>query len=112
MEITFRTKRVQNDCSTLSRAKRRWGTQRGELVVRRLAELRASRTLAIVQKLPQARCHQLGQNRKGQFAIDLGHPFRLIFRPTNDPLPQTDDGSIDLARVTAIQILEVVDYHG
>ena len=45
------------------------------------------------------------------FAIDLVHPFRLVFEPNHDPLPRRKDGGIDLEQVTAIKILEVVDYH-
>jgi len=36
---------------------------------------------------------------------------RLIFAVHHDPLPRKDDGGIDMQRVTAIMILEIVDYH-
>jgi len=35
-----------------------------------------------------------------------------VFGVANDPVPRREDGGIDLERVTAIRILEVVDYHG
>jgi proteic killer suppression protein len=35
----------------------------------------------------------------------------LIFRPAHNPVPKKDDGGIDLAAVTAIEILDVRDYH-
>ena len=75
-------------------------------------ELRAADTLADISTLPPARCHQLSGDRAGQFAVDVRHPFRLIFEPAHDPVPRKEDGGIDLPRVTAIRILEVTDYHG
>jgi proteic killer suppression protein len=75
-------------------------------------ELRAADTLADISMLPPARCHGLSGDRAGQFAVDVQHPFRLIFEPAHDPVPRKKDGGIDHARVTAIRILEVTDYHG
>ena len=55
--------------------------------------------------------HQLKGNRDEQFAVDLVHPYRLVFEPNHDPLPRKEDGGINLEQVTAIKIMEVVDYH-
>ena len=61
--------------------------------------------------MPPARMHELKSNRDEQFAVDLVHPYRLVFEPTHDPLPRKEDGGINLEQVTAIKIMEVVDYH-
>jgi proteic killer suppression protein len=53
----------------------------------------------------------LTQDRKGQLAVDLVHPRRLVFEPANDPVPAKADGGVDWSKVTEIVILEVVDYH-
>lgn len=58
------------------------------------------------------RCHALGADRRGQFAVSLWGSYRLIFIPDHDPIPTLADGGIDLTRVTQISITEVVDYHG
>lgn len=58
------------------------------------------------------RFHALSGTRAGQFALGLDGPYRLIFEPANDPVPRKDDGGLDLARITAVEIIEVVDYHG
>ena len=50
-------------------------------------------------------------DRKDEFAVDLVHPYRLVFRPDHDPVPRKDDGGIELEAITAIEIVEVVDYH-
>lgn len=77
----------------------------------RLMELYAAETLADISHLPPARCHALTGNRAGQFAVDLGSNYRLIFRPDHAPVPRRDDGGIDLSQVTEICILEIADYH-
>ena len=57
------------------------------------------------------RLHQLEGNRKEQFSVDVGHPYRMILRPNHDPVPRNAGGGLDLARVTSITIVGVVDYH-
>ena len=54
---------------------------------------------------------ELHKKRKGQHAVDLVHPYRLILQPNHDPLPRGKDGSLDTEQVTAITIIEVTDYH-
>lgn len=89
-----------------------FGPQIAKKLQQRLAELNAADTLDDVSRVPPARCHELGQNRDGQLAVDLVHPKRLVFQPDHDPLPQKSDGGLDWAKVTQILILEIsVDYH-
>lgn len=77
----------------------------------RMAVLRAAPTLAQVSHLRPERRHELSGKRSGEFAIDLKHPFRLIFKPNHDPVPVKEDGGIDLMKVTSITIIGVEDYH-
>lgn len=44
------------------------------------------------------RCHPLKGNRKGQYAMDLVHPYRLVFEKIGN--------EIQIANV-----MEIVDYH-
>ena len=76
----------------------------------RLAVLSAAPNLAVVPTDKPVRRHLLKGNRAGQFAVDLVHPRRLVFKP-NAPVPRLRDGGIDTERVTAISIIDVVDYH-
>ncbi|HSB78426.1 MAG TPA: killer suppression protein [Candidatus Methylomirabilis sp.] len=89
-----------------------WGAENARKIRQRLAELNAAATLADIGRLPPARPHALKGNRKGQFAVDVRHPFRLLFEPADDPVPLRDDGGVDLARITRIRVLSVEDYHG
>lgn len=77
----------------------------------RLYDLRAVPTLAGMRTLP-GRCHELRGNRAGQLALDLDHPRRLIFQPAHSPVPRTRDGNLIWEQVTAVEIIEVEDYHG
>jgi len=77
---------------------------------RRLTEIEAADTLA---DLPaHAKCHPLVGKRAGQYGLKLTGSVRLIIVPDHDPIPTTDDGGVDLASITKVEIIEVVDYHG
>lgn len=80
-------------------------------IMKRMTVLRAARDLSLVPVTPPERRHQLTEDRDEQYAVDLVHPKRLIFEVNHDPIPRNEDGGIDLTKVTAITIVEVVDYH-
>ena len=111
MEIFFANARLAKACNQERDGDRRWGRPVAQHVRRRLNELAAADTLADMGHLPPARCHQLIGDHAGQFAVDAGPRFRVVFEPSHDPLPRRSDGGIDLVRVTAIVILAVEDYH-
>ena len=90
--------------------KAKWGPELAKKLKRRLADLEAANTLEEVRNLP-GRCHELREDRKGQLAMDLVHPLRLLFRPNHDPVPAKPDGGLDWQQVTGIEVLEVCDYH-
>lgn len=112
MEIVFASRKTEKACNSERESSKMWGAENARKIRQRLAELSAAENLSDVAKLPPARLHPLKGNRKGQFAVDVKHPFRLIFEPAHDPVPLKDDGGIDLIRVTRIRVLEVEDYHG
>lgn len=80
------------------------------MLKRRLATLRAAPTLKDMDGAP-GRCHALSANRAGYFAVSLWGQYRLVFAPNHEPVPRLDDGGIDRAGITRIEIIEVVDYH-
>lgn len=65
-----------------------------------------------MRQLPGARCHELTANLKGKLAVDLDHPYRLLFEPAHNPVPCKHDGGLDWTKVTAITVLEILNYHG
>jgi len=76
----------------------------------RLDDIRAADSLAVLERLP-GRFHALRADRSGEWACDLERQYRLVFRPIGDPLPVSKDGRLDTAKVTAVSLVEVVDYH-
>ena len=111
MQVSFRTKKMQKTCSSQKAMVREWGPRTAKKLQQRLAELAAANSLGDLRSLPAARCHELSQDRKGQLAVDLAHPYRLIFEPDQKPVPRKSDHGLDWPRVTCIAVLEVTDYH-
>lgn len=111
MEIEFATRKLQKTCQDEKSLRRAWGAD-GPRVGRRLNELAAFEVLGHVPATPPWRRHQLKGDRDEQFAVDVRGSLRLVFAVAVHPTPRRPDGGIDLDRVTAITILEVVDYHG
>ncbi len=112
MDIAFASRQLEKDCHDDKRLIRAYGAENARRIRRRLDELRAAASLEDLRTLPQCRCHELIGDRKGQFSVDVKHPYRLIFVPTNDPLPFKEDGGIDWTGVTAVLIVEITDTHG
>ena len=111
MEISFTTRKMQKLCNSEKEMQAKLGSRTAERLRRRLVELKAADSLEDIPRVPPVRCHELGQDRKGQLAIDLVHPKRLIFEPGHDPVPKKDDGGLDWSMVTTIVVLEIGDYH-
>jgi proteic killer suppression protein len=112
MDIAFRDDKLRTTCNTLREARGRLGTVMAKKLFQRLDELRAANTLADMRSIPAAHCHELTGDRKGQLAVDLKQPYRLIFVVANDPVPRKEDGGLDWQKVTAIEIVKWEDYHG
>lgn len=111
MEVSFDTKRLARILNSEKEIIREFGLKLGKSIMRRLAVLEAANCLEDVPITPPFRRHELKHNRKGQFAVDLEQPYRLIFEPNHNPVPVKEDGGLDLKKITAITILEVEDYH-
>jgi proteic killer suppression protein len=111
LDIAFRTRKLEKTFNSVGELQKAYGARMAKAIMIRLAVLKAARTLALVPTTPPDRRHQLRGDRDEQFAVDLVHPRRLVFEPNHDPLPRKDDGGIDVEQVTAITIIDVIDYH-
>jgi proteic killer suppression protein len=111
MDIVFSNTKLQKIFNVEKDLVRTFGAENARILMRRMAILRAASNLEEVSHLPPTRRHELSGNRKGQFAVDLKHPQRLIFSPCHDPLPCKEDGGINQKQVTVITIVGVEDYH-
>lgn len=110
MDINFSNKKLEKIFNSDQLLKKAYGEQAHKIRLS-MAVLRAASCLAMVSVSKPERRHELAGDRKGIFAVDLKHPFRLIFEPTNIPVPRKEDGGIDLENLISITILKVEDYH-
>lgn len=74
--------------------------------------MRAAANLGILRPPFPGRCHELKGERAGQLSVDLTHPHRLVFVPSDDPPPERPEGGLDWGLVTAITVIAIEDTHG
>lgn len=111
MDIFFKNNKLAKIMNEEANLRKEYGAKNGREIRLRLAVLAAASSLADVPRVPPDRCHPLSGKYKDCFAVDGHHPHRIVFTPAHDPLPRKPDGGLDLQKITAITILEVVDYH-
>ena len=111
MDIFFKTGGIQKLCSQNAVAQKKLGAKMARKLQQRMMELKAAVTLADILRLPPARCHELKGNRKGQLSVDLEHPYRLLFVPAYSPVSTKENGGLDWAGVTKIEIIGIDDTH-
>lgn len=114
MDIYFRTTKLAKIFSDEKKLLRKYGAEQTKKIRRRMMELRISQSLYDLAPpyTKPSRCHELVGERKGQLSVDLKHPYRLLFIPQHEPIPQKQSGGLDWGHVTAITILGVEDTHG
>ena len=71
---------------------------RKRYIHQRIDEISAADTVEEMIRFRIGRCHPLTENRKGEYAVDLVHPYRLVFTQRGDKI-----------QIAVIQ--EIVDYH-
>jgi len=111
MDISFKKKKMKKVFEDEKALRKDYGDRMARAIMTRMAVLEAAANLAEVPVDKPERCHQLTENRDEQFAVDLVHPERLVFEVDHDPIPRVADGGISRQDVTAVMIIEVVDYH-
>lgn len=85
-------------CTIASEAEKKYGSEMAEKIHQRIDEIDASDTIEEMVQYHIRRCHPLKENRKGQYAMDLVHPYRLIIEQIGD-------------EIKIANIMEIVDYH-
>lgn len=111
MDIYYSSKALRDRCSTEKKGIRYWGEPLAKKIRQRIKEFEAATNLGQISTLPPPRCHELRNNRAGQFAVVISANMRIIFEPYHEQIPLLPDGGVDKSRVTRIRILEVTDYH-
>ena len=98
MDITYKNNKLEKVCTDAKVAERSYGKEMAEKIQMRIDEITAADTIEMMIQFHIGRCHSLTSNRKGQYAMDLVHPYRLVF--------EKHGNEIQIAH-----ILEIVDYH-
>lgn len=111
MEITFDDTKLEKLANDFRKCQKEMGQIRANLYNKRLGDLRNSISLEDVRNLP-GRYHELIGNRKGQWACDLDQPYRLLFKPHEDPIPIDEHGKYIWAEIKGVEIIEIINYHG
>ncbi len=101
MKITFATEAFRNECNNQELLVKRYGPQHAKLLRQRLDELFNAEVLEDMRSLPHVGFvgPLLGPS---DLALDLGRPYRLVFRPHPEP---TSDGGWDWKKIDSIQIM-------
>lgn len=98
MDITYKNRKIEKVCTNAKIAERTYGLEMAEKIHQRIDEITAADTVEMMVQFHIGRCHLLKQDRKGQYAVDLVHPYRLVFEKNGD-------------EIQIANILEIVDYH-
>ena len=98
MDITYKTNKIKKVCTDAKAAERTYGREMADKIHQRIDEIGAADSVEMMIKFHIGRCHPLIKNRKGQYAVDLVNPYRLVFEKKGD-------------EIQIANILEIVDYH-
>lgn len=79
-------------------AVRAYGENMANKIAQRIQELRSADNLESLVHYSIGRIHPLIGNRDGEYAMDLVHPYRLVFEIIED-------------KVSIVRILSIEDYH-
>jgi len=69
-----------------------------EKIHQRIDEIKAATNVEMMLQLGIGRCHPLKGDRKSKYAVDLVHPYRLVFEKKGN-------------EIQIANIFEIVDYH-
>lgn len=108
MRVFFKDRKIERLCMQERFAKKELGGPCARKLNSRLSDLWAADNPT---ELPAGHPHPLTGDRYGQFAVTLHGGKRLCFEPREVPWPKHASGGIDWARINAIVIVFIGDYH-
>ncbi|CUH93791.1 type II toxin-antitoxin system RelE/ParE family toxin [Herbinix luporum] len=98
LHIKYRTKKLEKICTNANEAEKKLGKRMAEKLHHRIDEISAAPSVEIMLQFGIGRCHPLKGNRKSQYAVDLLHPYRLVFEKIGN-------------EIQIANIIEIVNYH-
>ena len=110
MEVTYKNKHLQKCAENGKYSVKKLGAIRSKKYLQRVADLWDAETLEEVRYLP-GNYHELTGVRKGQWAVSLDQPYRLIFTPHESPIPTDKGGKYVWIEIKGVEIDDIEDYH-
>lgn len=98
MQIDYKTKKLEKICTNFTEAEKKHGHEMALKIHQRIDDIAAMPSVEIMIQYKIGRCHPLKGNRKNQYAVDLIHPYRLVFEKIGN-------------EIQIANIMEIVDYH-
>ena len=98
LDIVYKNRKLERICSNAAIAEKEYGSEMAGKITQRIGEIQSADTVEMLVRYHIGRCHALKQNRRGQYAMDLIHPYRLVFEKHGN-------------ENQVVKILEIVDYH-
>ncbi len=98
MKITYANKKMEKVCTDAKIADRTYGKNMSYKIFQCIGQIIAADTVEFLIEHHISRCHPLSQNRKGQYAMDLEQPYRLVFEKKGKD-------------IQIVNILEITNYH-
>jgi hypothetical protein len=103
-EIAFRTKALRAICLSKDKIDKRYGAERGAMLRRLLADMRAAECLGDV---PLCEVSDKGDREEGDATISVGKGLMLIVTANHRNPPRTKTGSIDWFNVGRILVEQI-----
>ena len=79
MNIRYSNKEIEKACNDVKYSKKVYGIDMAEKIALRLTQIKAASNIDVLIACRIGRCHALLGDRRNQYAMDLVHPYRLIF---------------------------------
>ena len=98
MLIEYKNRKIEKICTNAYEAERRHGREMAEKIHMRIGQLKAADSVEMLIQFRIGRCHELKGERRKQYAMDLVHPYRLVFEKKEN-------------EIKIVNVLEIVDYH-
>lgn len=98
MQIEYKNSRIAKICTNAYESEKKHGKTMAEKIHLRIKQISAADSVEMLLQYKIGRCHQLKGNRKEQYAMDLVHPYRLVFEKKGN-------------EIQIANIMEIVDYH-
>ena len=98
MQIEYKNSKIEKVCTNAYEAEKKHGKDMAEKIGLRVWQISSAETVEEMIQSHVGRCHQLKGKRQNQYAVDLVHPYRLVFEKKGN-------------QIQIACIMEVVDYH-